>query len=127
MGFRSREYFGRKKSPRAGRADGTADGVALVRTKIVHDVAGPQRRDKNLFDIEAEAFAVDRPVDEPWSCDAIVTRGQEGHGLPVAMRHLTYYYQLGYFPMTSPVNVAIYAFGGFLLFALAVGFFATPV
>ena len=39
----------------------------------------------------------------------------------------TYCYQLGYAQMTSPVNVAIYAFGAFMLFALAVGFFATPV
>jgi hypothetical protein len=29
--------------------------------------------------------------------------------------------------MTSPVNVAIYAIGAFMLFALAVGFFAAPV
>jgi hypothetical protein len=29
--------------------------------------------------------------------------------------------------MISPVNVAIYAFGAFMLFALAVGFFAAPV
>jgi hypothetical protein len=29
--------------------------------------------------------------------------------------------------MISPVNIAIYAFGGFMLFALAVGFFAAPV
>jgi hypothetical protein len=29
--------------------------------------------------------------------------------------------------MTNPVNIAIYAFGGFMLFALAIGFFATPV
>ena len=83
--------FRQEEEPRAGRADGAADGAALVRTKIVHDddVAWPQRRDKNLFDIEQETLAVDRPVDEPWSCDAIVTQcGQEGHGLPVAMRHL---------------------------------------
>jgi hypothetical protein len=32
-----------------------------------------------------------------------------------------------YFPMTNPVNAAIYAFGGFMLFALAIGFFAAPV
>ena len=32
-----------------------------------------------------------------------------------------------YLPMTSPVNAAIYAFGGFMLFALAIGFFAAPV
>jgi hypothetical protein len=29
--------------------------------------------------------------------------------------------------MTSPLNVAIYAFGCFMLFALAIGFFAAPV
>jgi len=29
--------------------------------------------------------------------------------------------------MTSPVNVAIYAFGAFMLIALAIGFFAAPV
>jgi hypothetical protein len=29
--------------------------------------------------------------------------------------------------MISPVNIAIYAFGVFMLFALAIGFFATPV
>jgi hypothetical protein len=28
--------------------------------------------------------------------------------------------------MTSPLNIAIYAFGGFMLFALAVGFFGAP-
>jgi hypothetical protein len=29
--------------------------------------------------------------------------------------------------MISPVNIAIYVFGGFMLFALAIGFFAAPV
>jgi hypothetical protein len=29
--------------------------------------------------------------------------------------------------MANPVNAAIYAFGGFMLFALAIGFFAAPV
>jgi hypothetical protein len=29
--------------------------------------------------------------------------------------------------MTDPVNIAIYALGGFMLFALAIGFFAAPV
>jgi hypothetical protein len=36
-------------------------------------------------------------------------------------------YRLGYFPMTRPLNVTIYAFGGFMLLALAIGFFAAPV
>jgi hypothetical protein len=29
--------------------------------------------------------------------------------------------------MTNPVNAAIYAFGGFMVFALAIGFFAAPL
>jgi hypothetical protein len=29
--------------------------------------------------------------------------------------------------MINSVNAAIYAFGGFMLFALAIGFFAAPV
>ena len=29
--------------------------------------------------------------------------------------------------MVNPLNLAIYAFGGFMLFALAIGFFAAPV
>jgi hypothetical protein len=29
--------------------------------------------------------------------------------------------------MINPVNIAIYAFGGFMLFALAIGFFAAPM
>jgi hypothetical protein len=29
--------------------------------------------------------------------------------------------------MTSPVNIAIYALGALMLFALAIGFFAAPV
>jgi hypothetical protein len=60
-------------------------------TKIVHDydVSRPQGRHKNLLDIEQKAFAVDRPVDEPWGRNAIMTQGrQKGHGLPMAMRHL---------------------------------------
>jgi hypothetical protein len=34
---------------------------------------------------------------------------------------------LGLDPMTNPVNIAIYAFGVFMLLALAIGFFAAPV
>jgi hypothetical protein len=39
----------------------------------------------------------------------------------------TYPSQFGYFEMINPMNIAIYAFGGFMLFALAIGFFAAPV
>jgi hypothetical protein len=29
--------------------------------------------------------------------------------------------------MANPLNMTIYAFGGFMLFALAIGFFGAPV
>jgi hypothetical protein len=48
----------------------------------------------------------------------------QAHGQPITG---TDCYRLGYFPMTSPVNAAIYAFGGLMLFALAIGFFGAPV
>jgi hypothetical protein len=62
-----------------------------VRAKIVHDhdVALPQGRNQNLLDVELEGLAIDRPIDEPGSSDAIVAQGgQEGHGLPMTMWHL---------------------------------------
>ena len=50
---------------------------------------GVQRGHQHLFDIEPEALAVDRAIDEPWRGDAVMAqRGQEGHGLPMAVRHL---------------------------------------
>jgi len=49
----------------------------------------PQGRDQNLLDVEKEGFAVDRPLEEPRSGNAIVAQsGHEGHGLPAAVRHL---------------------------------------
>ena len=59
--------------------------------EVVHDddVAGPQRRRQDLLDVEAEALAIDRAIDEPWRLDAIVAQGgDEGHGLPAPVRHL---------------------------------------
>ena len=68
-----------------------ADDLALVTAEIVHDddVAGAQRRQEHPFDIGGEAFAIDRAVDEPGGFDAVVAQGgQEGHGLPAAVRNL---------------------------------------
>ena len=46
--------------------DHLADGDRLVGAKIIHDdnVAGFERGDELLFDIGAEALAVDRPVED---------------------------------------------------------------
>jgi hypothetical protein len=47
-----------------------------MRAEVVHDddVAGLEGGDENLVDIEPEAFAVDRPVDEPWRVDAVMAQ-----------------------------------------------------
>ena len=83
--------FRQEEQPGASRPDGAAHGAALMRAEIVEDddVARPQGRHEHLLDIEPEALAVDRPVDEPGRVDAIVAqRRQEGHGLPAAVRDL---------------------------------------
>ena len=56
--------------------------------EIVHDddVARLQRWQQDLFDIGAEAFPVDRPIEQAGSCEAVVPqRAEEGHRAPVAM------------------------------------------
>lgn len=62
-----------------------------MRAEIVHDddIAGLEGGDENFIDIEPEAFAVNRPVDEPRRVDTVMAQcRQEGHGLPVAVRHV---------------------------------------
>ena len=91
MGFRSGEYLGSKNSLAPAERMARRTALPLVRAEIVHDddVAGLEGWDKNLIDIELEALAVDRSVDQPWCFDTVVAqRCQEGHGLPMAVRHL---------------------------------------
>jgi hypothetical protein len=53
------------------------------------DVAGLKGRNQHGLDVEAEALAIDRPIDEPWRGDAVMAQGgQERHGFPVAVRYL---------------------------------------
>ncbi|OWK19455.1 hypothetical protein AJ88_41740 [Mesorhizobium amorphae CCBAU 01583] len=52
-----------------------------------HDVAGPQGREQLLTDIGAEAFTVDRAVEDAWRGEFVAAqRAQEGQGSPMAMR-----------------------------------------
>jgi hypothetical protein len=72
-------------------ADRLARRLSFVRAEVVenHDVARLQRRDEELFDIGAEALAIDGPVEQAGRFDAVIAeRGQEGRGLPAAMRNL---------------------------------------
>jgi hypothetical protein len=73
--------------------DRGAHALDLVGAKVVqhHDVARAQGRRQRLLDIGEEARAVDRAVEDAGRADAVVAqRGQEGRGLPVAMRHGSY-------------------------------------
>ena len=90
IGLRSGEYFGRKKSLAPACSDRAAHGLALVAPRLSMTTMSPgwSVGDENLLDIEEEPLAVDRPVDEPGRVDAVMAqRGQEGHGLPVAIGH----------------------------------------
>src|SRR6202042_1540862 len=65
--------------------------LSLVGAEIVedHDIARLQRRDQELFDIGAEAFAVDRAVEQAGRIDAVIAKsGEKRRGLPAAMRNL---------------------------------------
>ena len=60
IGFRSGEYFGKKRG-----ADELAYCFGFVTAEIVHDhdVAGTKRGDKDLLDIGPEALTVDGTVE----------------------------------------------------------------
>jgi hypothetical protein len=54
-----------------------------------HDVAGPERREKELFDMGEESLAVDGSVEQARRLEAVVAHGgQEGRSFPAAVRNL---------------------------------------
>ena len=68
-----------------GRADGGANGAALMTSEVVHDdnVAWREDREENLLDISAEACAIDRSVDDARRGEPVATqRRQEREGSP---------------------------------------------
>ena len=67
------------------RADGEANGAALMAAEVVHDdnIAGREDRDENLLDISAEAHAIDRSVDDAGRGEPVATQPrQEREGSP---------------------------------------------
>jgi hypothetical protein len=83
--------FGQEHEARPGAPDRPSHGLSLVGTEIVEDddVAWLEGRREELFDIGAEAFAVDGPVEQAGRIDAVVAqRGEESRGLPAAMSNL---------------------------------------
>jgi hypothetical protein len=74
----------------AGRGDGLADALGLVRFEVAehHHIAGCERRGQELLDIGAERRAGHRSVEHQRRDDAALAQaGDEGRGAPVAVRH----------------------------------------
>src|SRR3984957_15812648 len=72
-----------------GRADGGANGAALMTSEVVHDdnVAWREDREENLLDISAEACTIDRSVDDAGRGEPVAPqRRQESERLPFAER-----------------------------------------
>ena len=71
------------------RADGGANGAALMTSEVVHDdnIAWREDREENLLDISAEACAIDRSVDDAGRGEPVAPqRRQESERLPFAER-----------------------------------------
>ena len=75
----------------AGAADQLANCLALMAAEIVHDdnVTGAEGGHQKLFDVSAEAGAVDRPVDDAGGGNPVAAqRRQKGQCPPAAVRQL---------------------------------------
>ena len=80
---------GQEKELGFGRADGGANGAALMAAEVVHDdnVAWRENREENLLDISEEACAVNRSVDDAGRGEPVATqRRQESERPPFAER-----------------------------------------
>ena len=80
-----------EQKPGTFGANGGSDRGFLVAGKIVqhHNISLLERRAKLLFDPGGETGSVDRLVENEWCIDPITSKCRdEGHGFPVAIRHL---------------------------------------
>src|ERR1700722_20228677 len=83
--------FGEEDEAGADSSDGLPHPLPLVGAEIAeyHSVARLEGRDEELLDIGAEAFAVDRAVEQAGRIDAVIAEsGKERRGLPLALRDL---------------------------------------
>ena len=74
----------------ASATDRLADRGLFVTAQIIHDdnVAGRERRHKELLYIVGEALAVYRLVEHAWGVDPVTAeRREEGHRAPMAIGH----------------------------------------
>ena len=65
--------------PGAGGLNEAAQSGGFVAAEIVHDdnVAGSEYGDELLFDIGTEALAIDRAIEDAWSCEPVAAQGTE--------------------------------------------------
>src|SRR5260370_41598627 len=85
--------FGQEDEAGSDSSDGVPPPLPLVGAEIVedHSVARLEGRDEELLDIGAEAFAVDRAVEQAGRIDAVIAKsGKERGGLPLALRDLAH-------------------------------------
>lgn len=74
-----------------GGADGLADSWAFVAGEVVHDhdVARCEGGHEELLDPFGKAGPVDRLIEDAWRINPVAAqRGDEGHSVPMAVRHL---------------------------------------
>ena len=79
-----RGVFGQKHEARPDVSDRSSYGLCPVGAEVVEDddVARLEGRNEELFNIGAEAFAVDGPVEQAGRIDAVVAQGgKESRGL----------------------------------------------
>lgn len=80
-----------EQQPRASGPDCGPDSRFLVAGEVVEDddITRPQRRAKLLLDPPGEARPIDRLVEHEGRIDPVAAQGgDEGHRLPVPVRHL---------------------------------------
>jgi len=83
--------FGQEQQLGASRSDRLPNGFSFVAGEIVHhhEITNFERGHQHPLDIDREAFAVDRAVEDPWGVDAVMAqRRQKGHGFPMPVRNL---------------------------------------
>jgi hypothetical protein len=98
--------FRQEEQPRASRSNRSANGFVFVAAEIVHhhQITNFERGHQYPLDIDREAFAVDRAVEDPWGFDAVMAqRREKGHGFPMALRNL------GFEPLASRGPQAVWS------------------
>jgi hypothetical protein len=83
--------FGQEHDARADGSDGLSHRLSLMGAEIVEDddVARLEGWREELFDIGAEAFAVNGAVEQAGRIDAVIAQGgKKRRGLPATMRNL---------------------------------------